>query len=61
MMTEGGPRPDDDASEHVYGRQVTARNIVTGKRITVPSSGRHFVAVLEKNAPHNESTQSTKR
>ena len=54
-------RPDDDASEQVYGRKVTARHIVTGKRITVPASGRHLVAVLEKNAPHNESTQSTKR
>ena len=55
-------RPDDDASEQVYGRKVTARDIVTGKGITVPASGRHFVAVLEKNAPHNESTSSsTKR
>jgi hypothetical protein len=53
-------RPDDDASEQVYGRKVTARNIVTGKRITVPASGR-LVAVLEKNAPRNESTRSTKR
>src|SRR6185295_2455507 len=53
-------RPDDDATEQVYGRKLTARNIVTGK-ITVPAFGRHFVAVLEKNAPHNESTPSTKR
>jgi lipid-binding SYLF domain-containing protein len=54
-------RPDDDASERVYGRKMTARNIVTGKRITVPASGRHFVDVLEKNAPHNESTKTTGR
>src|SRR5205085_10542913 len=53
-------RPDDEASEQVYGRKVTARNIVTGKRITVPASGRHLVAVLAKNAPHNESMPSTK-
>ncbi len=45
----------------VYGRKLTARDIVTGKGITVPASGRHFVAVLEKNARRNESTQSTKR
>jgi SH3 domain-containing YSC84-like protein 1 len=43
-------RPDDDASEQVYGRKMTARNIVTGKGISVPASGRHFVDVLEKNA-----------
>ena len=33
---------------------MTARTIVTGKRISVPASGRHFVDVLEKNAPHND-------
>jgi SH3 domain-containing YSC84-like protein 1 len=54
-------RPDDDASEQVYGRKMTARNIVTGKRISVPLSGRHLVAVLQKNAPHNESTTTASR
>lgn len=48
-------RPDDDATEQVYGRKLTARTIVTGKRITVPASGRRLVNVLEKNAPRNES------
>lgn len=48
-------RPDDDASRQVYGRKMTARGIVTGTRITVPASGRHLVAVLDKNAPYNES------
>jgi lipid-binding SYLF domain-containing protein len=32
-------RPDDDASEQVYGRKLTARNIVTGKRIIVTGIG----------------------
>ena len=54
-------RPDDDASEQVYGRKMTARNIVTGTRISVPASGRHLVDVLEKNAPHNESTKTATR
>jgi lipid-binding SYLF domain-containing protein len=54
-------RPDDDASEQVYGRKMTARNIVTGKRISVPASGRHLVDVLEKNAPRNESKKTTSR
>jgi len=44
-------RPDDDANPQVYGRKLTAQNIVTGKRIRVPVIGRHLVAVLEKNAP----------
>ena len=54
-------RPDDDASAQVYGRKMTARNIVTGKKISVPASGRHLVDVLEKNAPHNESKVTSNR
>jgi lipid-binding SYLF domain-containing protein len=55
-------RPDDDASAQVYGRKMTAaRNIVTGKRISIPASGRHLVDVLEKNLPHNESKVTANR
>src|SRR5229473_1355080 len=39
-------RPDDEASEQVYGRKITARSIVMGKGIAVPESGRHLVDVL---------------
>jgi lipid-binding SYLF domain-containing protein len=53
-------RPDDDASEQVYGRKMKARTIVTG-RTSVPASGRHLVEVLEKSAPHNESTKTPSR
>jgi lipid-binding SYLF domain-containing protein len=48
-------RPDDEASEQVYGRKMTAMEIITGTGITVPPSGRHLVDVLEKSAPHNDS------
>lgn len=51
-------RPDDDASADVYGRKLTAREIVIGGNISVPKSGRHLVAVLQKNSPRNESKQS---
>jgi lipid-binding SYLF domain-containing protein len=51
-------RPDDDASEQVYGRKLTARSIVMGDRVGVPESGRHLVGVLEKSAPHNESPKT---
>jgi lipid-binding SYLF domain-containing protein len=53
-------RPDDDASEQVYGRKMKARSIVTGDGISVPESGRHLVDVLEKSAPHNESTKTNR-
>lgn len=46
-------RPDDDATEEVYGRKMTARQIVTGKDIVVPASGRHLIDVLTKNSPKN--------
>jgi lipid-binding SYLF domain-containing protein len=51
-------RPDDDASADVYGRKITAREIVLGNKIAVPASGRHLVRVLQKNAPHNESQKA---
>src|SRR5271157_2721782 len=51
-------RPDDDATADVYGRKLTAREIVIGGKIGIPTSGRHLVAVLQKNSPRNESKES---
>lgn len=51
-------RPDDDASEQVYGRPVKARDIVRSEKMTVPATGRQLVNVLEKSAPHNESKEA---
>jgi lipid-binding SYLF domain-containing protein len=48
-------RPDDDASEQVYGRLVSAHTLVTGTGIAVPAAGRRLVDALAKNAPRNES------
>ena len=53
-------RPDNDANKDVYGRKLTARQIVTGAAIVVPESGRHLVSVLEKNAPRTESKKTTR-
>jgi len=52
-------RPDNDASEQVYGRRISAHTIVTGMGISVPAAGRRFVDALEKNAPRNESQKVT--
>src|SRR6202166_4793692 len=51
-------RPDDDATADVYGRKLTAKEIVLGKNVAVPASGRHLVAVLQKHSPRNESKES---
>lgn len=48
-------RPDNDASEQVYGHKVTARRILTGAPMDVPASGQHLVNVLQKHAPRNDS------
>src|SRR6202044_1816484 len=36
-------RPDNDASAEVYGRKLSAREIVLGGKIGIPPSGRHLV------------------
>ncbi len=52
-------RPDNDANADVYGRKITAKEIVLGHKIGVPASGRLLVRVLQKNAPHNESEKAS--
>src|SRR6202049_3978739 len=52
-------RPDDDASADVYGHPIKAKDIVRGQHTGVPSTGRHFVHVLQKSAPRNESERAS--
>jgi lipid-binding SYLF domain-containing protein len=51
-------RPDDEASEQVYGHAIKAREIVRGQKISVPATGRNLVDILQKSAPHNESERA---
>src|SRR5205085_3043566 len=44
-------RPDNDANREVYGRKITARQLMMGSHIALPAAGRHLIAVLEKGAP----------
>jgi lipid-binding SYLF domain-containing protein len=48
-------RPDDAASEKVYGRPVKARGIIEGTGVVVPAPGRRLVGTLEKASPRNRS------
>lgn len=50
-------RPDDDATADVYGRKLTAREIVIDGHTSIPASGRHLVAVLEKHSPRMEARE----
>ena len=51
-------RPDDDASEQVYGHAIKAKEIVRGEKTGVPETGRHLVNALQKSAPRNESERA---
>jgi SH3 domain-containing YSC84-like protein 1 len=52
-------RPDDEASEQVYGHAIKAKEIVRGEHTGVPGTGRNLVNVLQKNAPRNESERAS--
>jgi SH3 domain-containing YSC84-like protein 1 len=52
-------RPDDDASEQVYGHPMKASEIVRGENMGVPETGRHLVNALQKSTPHNESDRAS--
>jgi lipid-binding SYLF domain-containing protein len=52
-------RPDNDASERVYGRAIKAAEIVRTNKMAVPETGRHLVNVLQKSAPRNESERAS--
>ena len=54
-------RPDDEASEQVYGHAIKAKEIVRSQTMSVPATGRHLVNTLQKNAPHNESERASTR
>lgn len=51
-------RPDDDASEQIYGHAIKAKDIVRSGTMTVPVTGRHLVNSLDKGAPRNESERA---
>jgi lipid-binding SYLF domain-containing protein len=48
-------RPDNSASEKVYGRKITAREIVIEHKVATPKAGQLMVSVLQKASPVNKS------
>jgi lipid-binding SYLF domain-containing protein len=60
-LTGTSLRPDNDASQLVYGRKLTARLIVTGPTMMVPPSGHRLVNALQRSTPVNESTKTAVR
>jgi lipid-binding SYLF domain-containing protein len=48
-------RPDNSASEKVYGRKITAREIVIQHTVATPAAGQLLVSTLQKASPTNKS------
>ena len=44
-------RSDDGANKDLYGKELTAREIVHGGTVTMPADGRPLVSLLEKTSP----------
>jgi SH3 domain-containing YSC84-like protein 1 len=48
-------RPDNDANKKLYGKEVSAKDIVFGKAVPAPKSARVLLATLTKKSPKNTS------
>ncbi len=46
-------RPDGSANRHVYGRDVSARDIVRHGKVAVPAAAQQLIAQLNKKSPKN--------
>jgi len=46
-------RPDDDANERVYGRKISAEDIVFHGAVPVPAPGQKLVGYLDHKTPKN--------
>ncbi len=46
-------RQDNGANEDLYGRKISAREIVLEQKVTVPSAGKSLVDLLQEKSPEN--------
>jgi SH3 domain-containing YSC84-like protein 1 len=49
-------RSDNDANENLYGQRLTAREIVRGGDVAVPSPARSLINLLNRQSPKNLSS-----
>ncbi len=48
-------RSDGSANRKLYGRDLSAKEIVRQGKVGTPASGRELVSLLDKQSPKNES------
>lgn len=46
-------RPDNSATEKVYGQKVSARDVVLNHKVATPKAGQLLVSALQKASPRN--------
>jgi SH3 domain-containing YSC84-like protein 1 len=54
-------RPDNDANERLYGKRVTAEEIVFKGAVAVPAAAQQMIAYLNKKSPKNTSDPESLR
>ena len=54
-------RSDGRANKNLYGRELSAKEIVRQRKVSTPASGRTLVAVLNKQSPKNLSDPKSLR
>jgi len=52
-------RPDNSASEKIYGRKITAREVVLEHAVGTPAAGGLLVSALQKASPRNLSNSKS--
>jgi len=43
-------RPDNKANARIYGHKIRAKAILLGNKVSIPTTGRHLVRVLQTNS-----------
>jgi lipid-binding SYLF domain-containing protein len=54
-------RPDGDANERIYGKGISAHDIIFGKTVKTPKAGLRMIAYLNRRSPKNMSDPASLR
>jgi len=54
-------RQDNGANQNIYGKELSAREIVREGKVGVPAAGRQLVSLLNQNSPRNLSDPTSLR
>jgi len=52
-------RPDNGANEDVYGKRISAADIVRNGEASTPAAAQQLVTLLDQYSPHNDSSQNS--